>query len=195
MERIAFISDIHSNLPALQSTLKDIKERGISRIYCLGDIVGYHSFPNEAVELIKASGIISIKGNHDEARTLGVFDSDSMDGLIEENCVYLKHLPDFLEFHIEDVSIDLVHGSPDSNSEYIREDSEEADKYFKTMTGDVLICGHTHIPYISERDGKYMLNTGSVGKPKFGKPDASYIILTVDGTDIKPEIITVTYPV
>lgn len=204
MERIAFISDIHSNFPALQSTLKDIKERGISRIYCLGDIIGYHSFPNEVIELIRKYHIICIKGNHDETITEQKFNRNlasdfvlywNFDVLTKDNFIYLRHLPDSMEFNVEDVAIDLVHGSPDSISEYIREGSIEADKYLKSMDSDILLCAHTHIPYIIEKNGKYLLNTGSVGKPKFGKPESSYIILTINGSDIKPEIISLPYSV
>ncbi len=204
MKKVAFISDIHSNLPALEATLLDIKNRGISTIYCLGDIIGYHSFTNEVISLLKENGVISIKGNHDEAITEEKFDRNSekdfvltknLDALTDENKKYLMELPITLFIDIDGVSVQIVHGSPKSISEYIREGSEEADFYLNSMTTDVLISGHTHLPYITIKDGKYLLNTGSVGKPKFGKPECSYIVLTIDKEDITPEVISLPYDI
>ncbi len=204
MTKIAFISDIHSNLPALISTIDNIREKGVEKIYCLGDIIGYHTYTNEVIDLLKQEKVISIKGNHDEAITMEQFNRDkaedfvlywNYDRLTEENKTYLKHLPDSIEFHIEDISICLVHGSPDSIGEYIRENSAEASIYISEMKSDVLLCAHTHIPYITEQSGKHLLNTGSIGKPKFGKPEASYILLTIDEKKITPEIISLPYPV
>ena len=62
---IAFISDIHGNLPALQAVLGDITEQGVSEIICLGDVVGYGGQPAECVELLQERGIATLKGNHD----------------------------------------------------------------------------------------------------------------------------------
>lgn len=202
MKKIAFISDIHSNIPALEETLRDIKSKGVQDIYCLGDIIGYHSYPNQVIKLLKEEGVVSIKGNHDLAITEEIFNRDNdahfvlwwnFDNLSLENRDYLKQLPETLEIQIEDITVKIVHGSPESIEEYIREGSEEIDKYLELMTTDVLICGHTHLPYIHEKDGKFLLNTGSVGKPKIGKPLASYILLTVDGDKISPEIIKLPY--
>lgn len=204
MKKIAFISDIHSNLPALEATLEDIKSRGVEDIYCLGDLVGYHCFPNEVIELLKKEGVISIKGNHDDAIVMENFDREreadfplywNSDNLTEVNREYLSELPLNMTIEAEGVSIKIVHGSPASLIEYIREGSPEADQYITEMDTDILICGHTHIPYIVKKNGKTLLNSGSVGKPKFGKPEASYTLLTVDKGSYKPETISLPYDV
>ncbi|MGL1893825.1 MAG: metallophosphatase family protein [Spirochaetaceae bacterium] len=204
MKTVAFISDIHSNLPALKSTIKDIRDRGINTIYCLGDIIGYHSFTNEVIDLLQQEDVISIKGNHDIAITGEYFNRDNdgdfvlywnFDALTSENREYLNNLPSTLEFIIEGITLKLVHGSPKSADQYIREESDEADLYLKEMKTDILICAHTHIPYIRSLKGKHLLNTGSIGKPKFGKPLCSYLLLNIDGNNINPEIITLSYPV
>lgn len=203
MKRFAFISDVHSNLPALKSALDDIKTRGVDRVYCLGDLIGYHCFPNEVIELLQAEDVVCLKGNHDEAITEEMFDRSNkgdfplywnFDALTEENALYLRHLPNSIEFHADDINIVLVHGSPESISEYIREDSHEMAKYFDYMKSDILVCAHTHLPYHRELDGKWLINTGSIGKPKIGRPEISYILLTVDGSDVVPEVITSPYP-
>ncbi|MBN2617023.1 MAG: metallophosphoesterase family protein [Spirochaetales bacterium] len=202
MKKVAFISDIHSNQPALESVLNDIKSRNIDFIYCLGDIIGYHSFPNEVIELLKANHVISIKGNHDEVITEKKFNRDNNDDFVlywnydkltEENLKFLEHLPNCIEFQVENIDVKIVHGSPDSSSEYIRKDSSQIDKYFGLMETDILVCGHTHIPYIAQKDNKYILNSGSVGKSKWGRPQGSYILLTVNNSDFDIEIIYVNY--
>ena len=63
--RTALISDIHSNLPALETVLADIDRRGVDRIVCLGDIVGYGPDPIECVDLVAARCEWSLMGNHD----------------------------------------------------------------------------------------------------------------------------------
>ena len=67
MTRLAIISDIHGNLPALEAVLADIEAQGITEIYHLGDLVGYNPFPNETVALIAERGIPGITGNYDQA--------------------------------------------------------------------------------------------------------------------------------
>ena len=63
--KIAFISDIHANLPALEEVLKAIKKQGVDMIYCLGDVVNQNVWNNEVVELLEENKIIVIQGNHD----------------------------------------------------------------------------------------------------------------------------------
>jgi len=64
---IAILSDIHANLPALKATLNDIDQQGISRIFILGDLVGYGPHPNECLEQLQKRGLLSLRGNHDHA--------------------------------------------------------------------------------------------------------------------------------
>lgn len=204
MKKVAFISDIHSNLPALEATLSDIESKGIDEIYCLGDIIGYHSFTNDVIKMLKDRGVISIMGNHDKVIADKDFDREldknfvmtwNCNELTDENREYLKSLPETLILHFERVSVQIVHGSPNSIEEYIREGSEEADYFIENMDTDVLISGHTHIPYITEKDGKYLLNTGSVGKPKIGKPQASYLVLGFNIGEVEPEMVFIDYSV
>lgn len=66
MDKIAIISDIHGNLESLKEVLKDIRERGIEKIYCLGDIIAKGTHQQECVDLIRENCEIVIKGNCDE---------------------------------------------------------------------------------------------------------------------------------
>ena len=64
--RVAFFSDVHSNLPALEAVLDDIAAAGVDARYALGDLVGYAPWPNEVIERLKAEGIPGVMGNYDE---------------------------------------------------------------------------------------------------------------------------------
>lgn len=66
MSRIALISDIHANLPALEAVMKDIEQLQCDAVYCLGDIVGYNANPSECLEFIRSRQIPTVRGNHDE---------------------------------------------------------------------------------------------------------------------------------
>ncbi len=66
MDKIAVISDIHGNLEALKTVLKDIKKRNIKRIFCLGDIIAKGTHPHECIKLIKERCEVVIQGNCDE---------------------------------------------------------------------------------------------------------------------------------
>lgn len=201
MTRIAFISDIHSNYFALKAVLEDIKERNVDTVYCLGDIVGYHTFPNETIELLKQEGVISILGNHDidvinkkfnESKELDIF-KWTYDELSEENLKYLQKLPRYLDLEIEGHSVYICHGSPNSISEYLREGDEISNQVMASYDGDLLICAHTHMPYTKSYEENIIVNTGSVGKPKIGRPNSTYQLLEIDDKDILAEIIEIEY--
>jgi predicted phosphodiesterase len=72
--RIAFISDIHANLPALEAIWKDIAQQAPDSIYCLGDLVNFAGWDNEVVDFIRSNKIASIQGNHDEGIGSGSHD-------------------------------------------------------------------------------------------------------------------------
>ena len=73
--RIAVISDIHANLPALEEVLNGIDSQNVDLIYCLGDLVTQNVWNNEVVELIRKRKIPTVRGNHDEALPEGVSSS------------------------------------------------------------------------------------------------------------------------
>lgn len=66
MDKIAVISDIHGNIPALEAALKDISERQIKRIICLGDLVGKGPCPEKAIDIVKEQCETVILGNWDD---------------------------------------------------------------------------------------------------------------------------------
>jgi predicted phosphodiesterase len=64
--RIAIVSDIHGNLPALEAVLTDVARQEVDAVYCLGDLVGYAPFPNEVTDRIRREAFPTIMGNYDD---------------------------------------------------------------------------------------------------------------------------------
>ncbi|TCO74359.1 metallophosphoesterase family protein [Marinisporobacter balticus] len=209
--KIAIITDIHSNIFALEAVLKDIEDKGIENIYCLGDLVGYGPFPNEVINRIREKHIPTVQGNYDQSVGEELFacgcdykDDKAMEigakslywsqeNTTEENKKWLKELPEKIEFEDEGQKILLVHGSPRKNNEYLYEESKELEEISGMINADIMVCGHTHKPFHKQVAGIHMINAGSAGKPKHGNPKATYMIIDVNANDIKTEIVEVQY--
>lgn len=193
--KIAFFSDIHANLPALQSFFEDIEEIKPDMIYCLGDLVGYNVWANEVVDEIRKRFIPTIMGNHDEGLLFPAENDDSNRGITRqiatsENREYLINLPRQLKLSFDTkegkMNMLLVHGSPKTINDYFVEDyaEEEVLKMMIEYDVDVILCGHTHKPYHRiiqlENEYKHVVNIGSVGKPKDGDDRLCYVVLNFD---------------
>lgn len=192
--KIAVISDIHGNIYALMKALEDIDEQKVDKIICLGDLVGYGPHPNEVIALIKRREIPCIKGNYDASVVDGDFtyirntaiNSFALpwacDEIRNSNKYYLDSLPSSLEYNFNDVNIMFTHGSPNAINEYLYEDADNTIKVMSDFAGDVLVCAHTHIPCAKQYGNKLLINVGSVGKPKIGKPNPTYCIIEITTT-------------
>ncbi|MGX4599046.1 metallophosphoesterase family protein [Faecalimicrobium sp. JNUCC 81] len=217
--KIAVISDIHSNIYALNEVLLDIEKRNIDMTVCTGDLVGYGTRPNEVIETLKREKILTIMGNYDEAIgnskiVCGCDYPDPKDaekaGLsihftgketTIENKVFLRNLPQEVIFTFNNKTIRFVHGSTRLINEYLKENSKEADEVMSELVEDILVCGHTHIPYAKFYGDKLLVNAGSVGKPKTNNPNANYVIIDIKNEDelskphssVEVEIIEVEY--
>jgi putative phosphoesterase len=198
--RVAIITDIHGNLPALQAALSRIDELGIERVYCGGDLVGYGPHPNEVCALIAERGIPTIYGNYDFAIARDLDDCGcayitphdrelgqrSVAWTLEHTDAaakaFMRGLPFDLRFALGDREIHLVHGSPRKVNEYLFEDkpSRLYERLAGAETADALVFGHTHKPWIAEFGGVLFVNCGSVGKPKDGDPRGAFAVLGLD---------------
>lgn len=199
--RIGIVSDIHSNLPALQAVLADMGK--VDAIWCLGDFVGYGPWPNECISRLREASLTAISGNHDLAAigqiTTEVFNQDAAiatawttNQLTPESASYLASLPPMRE--VEEVT--LAHGTPrEPVWEYLLND-EGARASFERFTTQLCLVGHTHIPsvFVQGADGQIMLghmrggsaykigetrtiaNPGSVGQPRDQDPRAAYLL-------------------
>ncbi|MFD2964341.1 MULTISPECIES: metallophosphoesterase family protein [Olivibacter] len=196
--KIALLSDIHANLPALEAAFAHIEKQKPDAVYCLGDLIGYNTWPNEVIREIRARKIATLAGNHDlkvlnlkavnvnELQESGKKYAYHIVGKQERN--YLLTLPAHirLEFKLNNdtLNILLVHGSPRSVDEYVLEDTEETYvlQLMEEAQADILCVGHSHKPYhriIQAASGspKHIINTGSIGKPKDNNPFGGYVML------------------
>ena len=182
---MAIISDIHSNLPALQIVLEQIEKEGVDRILCAGDIVGYGPYPNEVIERLKKIELTTILGNHDRAvlsrdsSNMNIQAQDAVwwtiENLEQEGQDYLALLNSKESFFWNGLSIAIYHGSPRDDNEYIPEESAD-DELLGLAKSDFLILGHTHVPFINSLDIGTIVNPGSIGQPRDGDPRASFAI-------------------
>jgi putative phosphoesterase len=212
-DRVAVITDIHANLPALHAALARIDELGISEVYCGGDLVGYGPHPNEVCALIAERGIPTIYGNYDYAigrdlEDCGCAYVDQHDREIGQRSVewtlahtderskaFMRELPFDLRLEAGATAVHLVHGSPRKVNEYLFED-KPASLYERLAAGeeaDVLVFGHTHKPWVREHGGVLFVNCGSVGKPKDGDPRGAFAVLDASSGRLEVLIERVSY--
>jgi len=215
--RVAVLSDIHSNLHALDAALKAVGP--VDRLWVLGDIVGYGPHPNEVVERLATAGAIAVQGNHDAA-VLGRIPTDTFNDLAREAVEWtagtvttstrgwLAGLPE----KRSEGAFTLTHGSPrDPLWEYLISSSAAGLNMAAFETTHCLV-GHTHYPLtfrmdagrvdiLNAPDGGHLdlderrciLNPGSVGQPRDGDPRACVMLL--DTAAGKAEWHRVEYPV
>jgi diadenosine tetraphosphatase ApaH/serine/threonine PP2A family protein phosphatase len=98
-----------------------------------------------------------------------------------ENREFLRNLPREIRFNQEAFKVLITHGSPRRINEYLYEDRplKTFNRLLDAGECNVLVCGHTHLPYHKVIDGKHVVNVGSLGKPKDGDPRATYALLTL----------------
>lgn len=184
--RIALFSDIHANLPALEAVLEDIDAQKPDAVFCLGDLVGYATWPNEVVSAIRSRSIPTIAGNYDEGVGLNSddcgcaykTDEDRERGaqsigwtnraIADENRQWLNGLPRHIRVEYgsqtEPFTLLMVHGSPRKINEYLFEDRPE-NSFTRMMNeshADAMFFGHTHKPFY-----KRIESQGENGEPRY----------------------------
>jgi predicted phosphodiesterase len=216
MDTITIFGDIHGNMPALTAVLADMDRRGLENRYCLGDLVGYGVQPDEVVATIRERGYPTIMGNYDlgvgqlsddcgcayKSATAEALGTQSIawtnDHTTEETRAFLRSLVDKIEVKLGDLRVVLVHGSPRKVNEYLYEDRPAAslERLLDMVEADVLVCGHTHIPYHRVLpSGRHVVNAGSVGKPKDNDNRAGYVVLSANDNRLDVEFIRVPYDI
>lgn len=197
--RIGIFSDVHSNLEALKAAITYFSKQKIDLYLFVGDLVGYGANPNECIELIKKLECVVVAGNHDYG-VLTKTDIDNFNDTAKAAILwtqkntnqksndFLNALPLRNNYH----KFLMIHSTPYHPSawEYIftLKQAENEFKYFKEQ---ICIIGHSHCPFVVEKDetknefriindqrfkikGKfrYLINVGSVGQPRDGDPRA-----------------------
>ncbi len=211
--KIALIADIHANLQALESVLKHAREQGAVEIWNAGDIVGYGAFPDEVTKILKKEASRSIIGNYDQKvlRVSKKIDewkntkpedkwkafSWAYKKLSGESKNYLRSLPTEQRVKLRGSNVLIVHGSPLSVKEHVSPDTPPTRlrALARAAKSDVIICGHSHIPFVLELDGVYFVNPGSVGRPDDGDPRASYAIMRIKARGVQVTHYRVDYDI
>ncbi len=211
--RVGLIGDVHANLPALEAVLKHANEQGIDAIWNVGDFVGYGAFPDEVVECLKSDNVQSIIGNYD-LKVLDIKNKKEKwrrkriplkilafewahQNLSKKNLKYLQSLP--LEIRLEwgERHVLLTHASPASNEEALDATTPEdrLRELAQMAQADLIVCGHSHQPFVRQVNGVWFINTGSVGRPDDGDPRATYAIMQASMGEIAVEHFRVPYDV
>ncbi len=197
MRRVAVITDVHANLPALEAVLERIGQLDVDATYCGGDLVGYGPHPDEVCALVRERALPTIYGNYDFAIARDLEDCGcayvtphdrelgqrSVDWTLEHTGQaakdFLRALPFDLRFEVGGHGVHLVHGSPRKVNEYLFEDKPARlyERLAAAETDAVLAFGHTHKPWVDDFGGVRFVNCGSVGKPKDGDPRAAFAVL------------------
>ncbi len=224
MTRLALLSDIHANLSALESVLRDVRRHAdLTGIYHLGDLVGYGPSPNETVALLRDAEIPGIAGNYDSTVAADYkhcgckYEDPRQEELSHQSYEWTRRhvtpetkrhlgaLPfriDIRPFggHVGKPTLILVHGTPTLNTVYWDED--RPDSFCLKMAavagahgGDMIAFGHTHKPWHREVAGIHFVNTGSVGRPKDGDWRAGYVLVHVSDDGLSPEFVRVEYDI
>jgi predicted phosphodiesterase len=202
--RIALITDLHANLPALRAVLDDATAIGCDTVWCAGDVVGRGPHPNEVVDELRQHDIPVVQGNWDEAVGMGrevtgsiwATPSGEQDGyaslawtisrLSEENMGWLRQLPPTMRLEVEGRTALLFHGTPFKANEYLWADRPS--RYFSRIAsdeGDDLFCfGHTHESYHRVLGPAHFVAAGSVGCGTEGDSRARYAVIYVAESDI-----------
>ena len=187
--KLAIISDIHSNLHALEAVKEAIDRAGTDEVVCAGDVVGYGAFPNECCQIVRKLASNTVLGNHDLAclrrdpSRMNPYAAKAIlwtaDRLNDESQQFIHSLREEHKFAIEGVRFSMFHGSPSSVDEYVFEQDVD-ESLVEAGGGDVLILGHTHVPLVMRLRTGLFVNPGAVGQPRDGEWKASYAVFDTE---------------
>lgn len=213
--KIAILGDIHGNIEALKVAYNAAVSNNVEKIYHLGDLGGYAPFVNEVVDFLIEHKIEGVQGNYDDAVSndkehCGCRYEDPVQAEIaalsfkwtkehatEKSKKYMKGLPFEIAFSAHDKRVKIFHATPLKNNLYWHSDRDE--DFFLHMArkadADIMIYGHTHIPYRKNLNSKVFINAGSVGKPKDGDIRTCVCIVDITADNVKSEFLRVPYDI
>ncbi len=210
--RLAILADIHGNLPAVEAVVADAQQQAAEHFIVAGDLLGGPQ-PVEVVSLLRGLSASVIRGNNEEyALRLIAGDAPEVwrvrkqfafvrytSALVDEATYnYLATLPEQRVVTLPGTDpIRVVHGSPRSAVELIYPDVNPAQlaEVLMLVAEPVMVCGHTHLAWIRQVDGKLAVNPGSAGASINGDPRAHYALLTWQRRQWEAELRAVAYDV
>ena len=212
-KKIALLSDVHGNLPALAAVLDDAANHGVEERWYCGDFLGYAPFPNEVVQKLREAKAVSVIGNYDlkvlafrqkqenwkQKKTPEKYVAFQWnhEHLAEETKAYLESLPQQAQVQVNGFTVLLVHGSPDSVDEHLGTSTPETrfEELAAAAKVDLIACGHSHEAFAKRVKGTWFVNPGSVGRPEGGDARASYALLEFTGGALEVDHRRVAYDV
>jgi putative phosphoesterase len=184
--KLLIISDIHGNFDALSAMTETYDE-----LWVLGDLVNYGPEPSAVVDFVKSKAAVAVRGNHDHAVGYGedprcsplYREMAEATGRITDSVLtfgqkhFLRGLPLTLEIQRENTRFYLCHAIPsDPLFGYCEAESHRWIQELDNLPADVVLTGHTHVPVIRTIGNRTLVNPGSIGQPKTGRPDACYAV-------------------
>lgn len=195
MTKLAILSDLHGNLPAINAVTNDLKQFEVDHIIVSGDVINFGPFSRQVAEIVIQNGWSAIRGNNEffliDYKTprapaewndpIQYAPTAWLDTQFDHKLkTIIGSWPDSLNLQFRDAPpIRVFHGTPQSSWEpiYWTMADTEIEKHLAAIEADFVICGHTHLP-MDRQVGKWrVFNPGSVGVPLDGKFSASYMIL------------------
>lgn len=212
--RIAVVSDIHGNLPALLAVVADFRRRGVDQVVNLGDSLSGPLLPKETAQYLMAQDWVQLAGNHERQvlnlnASSGASDRYAHAQLSAAEFTWMASLPCVRALNDE---VLLCHGTPTSDCTYLLQTADrsataaEIESRLGPVKASLVLCGHTHVPRSVRSHGTLIVNPGSVGQPAFdddhptphavetGSPDARYAVVENHNGAWHSTLITVPYP-
>ena len=197
--KVAFLSDLHANFPALCRALEGARRDGAERIFCAGDLVGFGPHPTEVVRLLMEEQVGCILGNLDRKVLAAPHKAKKLRKRVRRGDdpqaawaamnlgpaerAWLEGLPPGLKLDLGGLRVWVVHGSPLSDTDYVFP-SITAEGLLSKLgeeRPDVLVFGHSHIPFSRRVALVHVVNCGSVGRPVDGDPRGAYALCDFPG--------------
>ncbi|MEX2355967.1 MAG: metallophosphoesterase family protein, partial [Thermaerobacterales bacterium] len=199
--RLALLSDVHGNLPALEAVLDDIRAQGADACVVLGDVAVMGPFPEECVARVQDLGAPVVRGNTDEdlAAAPPAERADQArhwhrrallwgrDRLTPVAVDWLRQLPVAREIEFGGLALRIFHATPGSTRPRIPPDAADDDLLHQCFAGSearLAAYGHIHVPYVRTAKGRRIVNPGPVSLSRAGDARASYCVVDIDGNSL-----------
>ena len=190
MTVVAFCSDIHSNLEALEAFIAATHH--CAARYCCGDVVGYGDRPNEVCEMLRRLRVPCVAGNHDWMVLGRIGGTQEREGIYRtqwtasvlspDNREWLASLPERREATVGAQRVVLRHASPWDMTTYLVPASEQLARAMP-IDGSTLVVGHSHRAFVHRGSLGGIVNCGSIGLPRSGAPGAHFAELSTGTGD------------
>ena len=167
--KLGLIGDIHADSRALETALRHLETQRVDQLLCTGDLVGYGWQPDLVVARVRELAIPCVRGNHDrwalERRQVIGARGWKPATFADETWAFLETLPPMLAWKAEGVAIEVHHGSPAGDTEFVtpyRPLPDSVTHFWERSDAGVLVLGHTHLPMIDRQGGGTIINPGSI---------------------------------